>query len=177
MNITEYTQLKAFARQDGFFLGVLWCLTFACFVYSIETPELSLMYLVGIMTTPLLLYYRLKNYRNVAEGSVSYLRSFAFLLVTTSCASLILTVGVYAYFRYLDDGRFMTLMTESLSSPEVRKSFADGGMDLNVLDTQLSALAQSRPIDMAIAMLSNTLMGSAFLDAIIALFGRKKTSR
>ena len=71
----------------------------------------------------------------------------------------------------------MTLMTESISNADVRKSFAEAGMDPSTLDMQLSALAQARPIDMAFSIFSNTLVLSAILDAILALFGKNKTGK
>ena len=178
MTANEYTQMRAFARQDGFFLGIMWCVAFACFVYSVDQPALSILYMILIVATPIVLLYRMKSYRNnVIAGRMSYLRAFAFLLIMTSCASLILTIGVYAYFRFLDGGRFMTLMTESISNADVRKSFAEAGIDPSTLDMQLSALAQARPIDMAFSIFSNTLVLSAILDAILALFGKSKTSK
>ena len=179
MTITEYTQMKAFARQDGFFLGLMWCATFACFAYSTDYPELSLLYIAGVVATPVLLFMRLRNYRhNAADtGCVSFLRSYAYLLVTTCCAALVLTIGVYAYFRFVDNGRFMTIMIQSVGNAEVRKSLAEAGMDIGTLDSQLSAMAQMRPVDVAFSVFSNTLIMSAMMNAVIALIGKGRSSK
>ena len=41
MTAPEYIQLKAYARQDGFFLALLWTASFACYILGITNQMLD----------------------------------------------------------------------------------------------------------------------------------------
>ena len=48
MTPQEYTQLKAFARQDGVLLALLWIGGFACYILGLSNPMLGLAAMVLI---------------------------------------------------------------------------------------------------------------------------------
>ena len=41
MTPEEYIQLKAFARQDGAMLSLLWIGSFACYIKGLSSPTLA----------------------------------------------------------------------------------------------------------------------------------------
>lgn len=170
----EYIQLKAFARQDGFFMGLMWIAMFFCFFNQVTNPELQMGFLIGFIATPFVLYVRLKHFRNkVLEGFISYRRALLFCGLTMFYASLILAAATFAYFYFLDDGKFLAMLVENTSLPEIRKSFQEAGMDPKELDAQVSEIAQSRPIDFAFSIFINGTMSSMLLAMVIAFIGKK----
>lgn len=171
---SEYIQLRAFARQDGFFMGCLWIFTFGCLVGSMEQPDLQIGFMAGIILTPVLAYMRLKHFRDkVMGGTISYQRALAFLFFTLASASIIIAAATYIYFYFFDNGLFMSTIKQNLSLPEIRQAFADAGMSAKELDMQIATIGESRPIDFAFNMFCNGIICSTMLAAVLALFGRR----
>lgn len=171
---TEYIQLKAFARQDGLFIGCLWVAAFACFIGSMTHPELQLGFVVGTMATPFAVYYRLRHFRDkILDGYISFRRAFAFIAFTMAYASIILAGATLVYFYFLDNGMFVATLRDNLSIPEIQQSFVNAGMDPKVLDVQLETISKSRPIDFAISIFSDGLISSLILALIIGFLGKR----
>ena len=42
MTTQEYIQLRAFARVDGTYVGILWIASFACYLGGLSSPMLGL---------------------------------------------------------------------------------------------------------------------------------------
>ena len=42
MTISEHLQLRAFARIDGAYLGILWTISFACYIMGMSQPTIGL---------------------------------------------------------------------------------------------------------------------------------------
>ncbi len=172
---SEYTQLKAFARQDGFLIGLLWIATLGCLVGSMTDPNWQIGFVAGFCLTPYLAYKRLQNYRdNVVERNISYRRGFVFLTMAMFYASLIIAAATFAYFYFLDKGLMLTTLQHNMSMPELREAFKQAGMPLSELDKEVQMMAQTRPIDIAFSILCNAIISSTILSAFIALFGRKR---
>ncbi|MBQ0073210.1 MAG: DUF4199 domain-containing protein [Prevotella sp.] len=170
----EYIQLKAFARQEGLLIGLLWIATFACFIGSMETPDLQLGFIAGITSTPFVVYYRLKHFRDkILNGNISYRRAVFFVMTSMAYASVLLAGATFAYFYFLDNGAFISTIQESMSTPEIQQSFKQMGFDGKMLDEQLKALQQTRPIDFAFDMLWNGLTSSFMLSLLLGVFGKR----
>ncbi len=171
----EYIQLKAFARQDGFFLGLFWSVLFFCFVYSLSVPMLQVVYLSGVAATPFIALWRMRVYRDkILPGVISYRRAFAYGAMIMGYASVVLTAATLVYFYLLDGGTFLSALRESFGSPELRKSLSDAGINLKDLDEQVSLLSQARPVDIALSTFSNGMVISLLLSAVLALLVKKK---
>ena len=171
----EYIQLKAFAKQDGLILGVVWIAAFACFIGSMTDASLQLGFVVGILSTPFVVFFMLRHYRDkVLTGSISYKRAFAFIALTMVYASLILAAATFAYFYFLDKGDFFGTLMENIKMPEVQQTFSDAGLNPDEIKQQLSLAAQSRPIDFAFSVFFEGTILAMVHAAIIALLGAKK---
>lgn len=172
----EYIQLKAYARQDGIFFGILWIITFACLVYSMQDPSLQFGFIAGGIATPFLAYYRLKHFRDkVLEGNISFRRAFAFVTFTMGYGAIIMAAATYIYFYFLDHGTFISVLQQSFSTPEVRESIKQTGMDIQEMEKQVQAMSQIRPIDFAFSVFSNGIISAFFMGAIIGFIGKKVT--
>ena len=170
----EYIQLKAFARQDGFYLGVIWTIMFAFFVGSMHNAAFQAGYVVIAIATPFILYVFLKHYRDrILSGGISFRRAFAFTAFIMAYASIILAAATLIYFYFLDNGTFLSALKQSLATPEVRQLFTDAGADMSEIDRQVAQMSNVRPIDMAISTFSNCIILSLPLSLLLALMGRK----
>lgn len=171
----DYIQLRAFARQDGLLMGAIWIITFGCFVGSIKLPALQIGFVTGLIATPFIVFYRLKNFRdNVLDGSISYKRAVAFCAMAQAYASLIIAAATMAYFYFLDDGMMMSTLHNNIAIPEIRESFRQAGMNPDDLEKQITEIGQARPIDFAFSVFINGIVSSFFLSLIIGMVGMKK---
>ena len=170
----EYIQLKAFARQDGFFIGLLWIFTFACFVGSMSEPGLQIGFIAGMTISPFIIYYRLKHYRDkVIGGYISFKKAFAFLAYVIVDASIILAAATFVYFYFIDNGLFISRLQENLQMPEIQQSFAQAGMDINTINEQVQIFSNTRAIDIAFSMFFNTILTGTLLALVLSLIGHK----
>lgn len=172
---TEYIQLKAFARQDGVILGLIWIAAFACFIGSMTDSSLQLGFIVGLLSTPFVVYYMLRHYRDkVLDGSISFSRAFAFTAFTMGYASLIMAAATFVYFHFFDKGDFIGTLMANIKLPEVQKTFTDAGIKYEDIEEQLTVVSQSRPIDFALSVFTEGLVTAFAHGALLGLLGRKK---
>lgn len=172
INVTALIQLKAFARQDGFLLFLLWIASFAVIVNNPASSWGSLL----AMATPFYVGYLLARFRNFAlDGVISFRRALAFSLYTFFYASLLFAVAQFVYFRYLDNGTFMTMLLTSVKALE--PVYRAQGISMSELQQSLSMIGQLTPIETAfIFMMQNILIG-AILSFPIAWIGKRTALR
>lgn len=172
---TEYIQLKAFARQDGVFLGLIWVVAFACFIGSMTDSSLQLGFMIGLLSTPFVVYYMLRHYRDkVLDGSISFYRAFTFISLTMVYASMIMAAATFVYFHFLDNGTFFGTLMANIKLPEVQQAFTDAGIKYEELEEQMNIMSQSRPIDFAFSVFTEGIIVALAHGALIGLLGRKK---
>lgn len=131
--IDDFIQLKAFARQDGAILALLWIASFACTAYMPDNGIGSIL----LLLTPFAVGWRLCSFRNYAlDGHISFRRSYAYSVYTFIYASLIFAIAQYVYFRFLDHGAFARTIVNTLTlyptfylragiTPQELKDYAD----------------------------------------------------
>ncbi len=105
-------QTKAFARQDGTLLGIVWVASFVCTMLA-ANPEYQMLGLLSnllILSTPFVVAKRLKYFRDVVrEGHISFSTGLYRCCVQTFFyATLLLTIIQYLWFRFMDTGMFMS---------------------------------------------------------------------
>ena len=61
MTYDEYKQLKAFAKQDGALLALLWIGALFCYVKGLTSPTLGMAALALVLATPVVVAIRLKH--------------------------------------------------------------------------------------------------------------------
>jgi len=154
MTPQEYVQLKAFARQDGALLSLLWLAAFICYVQGLTNPLLGMLALGFMAYSPFYAASRLRHFRNYArEGIISFARGYAYYVLTFFYAGLLLAVAMYVYFAFIDSGHLMATFTEVLNSKEHRQLLDAYGMTEQVAQS-LKEMASLRPIDYALNMLT-----------------------
>lgn len=108
-------QTRAFARQDGFFLSLVWIASFIGAMLAHKWPSLSLISFIFAISTPFVVSYTLKLFRDKAlDGLISFRRAWFYAMETYFYATLILTVVQFVYFEWGDTVGFMTQINESV---------------------------------------------------------------
>ena len=176
MTPEEYVQLKAFARQDGALLSLLWIGALFCYVKGLTNPLLGMMALVLIVVSPLYAASRLRHFRDYGrEGVISFRRGYAYTVLTFFYAGLLLAAALYVYFAFIDQGFLLGKFTEMLHSEEGRQALQTYGM-AEQMEAGLKELGQMRPIDYALNMLTINIMTGFLLGLPIAALMQRKVS-
>lgn len=173
MTPVEYVQLKAFARQDGLLLAVLWIVSFACYVYGVSNPLWSMMAIVLIVVTPFFAAKRLRKFRDEdREGSISLLRGWAYVAYMFFYASLLFALAQYVYFAFLDKGFLFASLQSTIMSAEGQQMLARYGMQ-DAVDESLRTMQSMRPIDYVLNMLTMNIAAGFVLGVPIAAMMKK----
>ena len=160
MTAPEYLQLKAYARQDGFFLALLWIASFACYIMGISNGMLGMAAMILAVMTPFFVAGRLRRFRDEGrEGVISFRRSYAYTVFVFFYGAVLLAVAQFIYFAYLDNGYLLSTYSKIVSSSEGHELIQQYGMS-QVVNDSLSEMASLRPIDFALNILTiNILVG------------------
>ena len=168
MTPEEFYQLKAFARQDGALLSLLWIGSFACYILGTATPMLGTVALILIVASPFFAANRLRHFRDGArEGVISFMRGYAYTALTFFYAALLLAAAIYIYFAFIDNGYLLSTINQFLGTKEGKQLIELYGMK-DQLQANLNALAELRPIDYAVNMLSVNITIGLILGLPIA---------
>ena len=144
----EYVQLKAFARQDGALLALLWVFT-------------SVLYIIG--------GGRLRNFRDYGrEGLISFRRGYAYTVFVFFYAGVLFAMAMYLYLTFMDNGYLMSQMSKVLTSDEAQQAMQQYGMT-EMMNESLKQMAQIRPIDYALDMLTVNITLGFILGVPISL--------
>ena len=160
MTAPEYVQLKAYARQDGFFLALLWIASFACYILGITNGLLGMVAMMLAVMTPFFVAGRLRRFRDEGrEGVISFRRSYAYTVFVFFYGAVLLAVAQFLYFAYMDNGYLLSTFSKIVSSAEGKEMLQQYGMT-QVAEDSLSEMASLRPIDYALNILTvNIVIG------------------
>lgn len=160
MTPAEYIQLKAFCRQDGALLALLWTASFVCYVIGLTQPSMGVVALLLALATPFFVSYRLGKFRDEClDGVLSFKRGWAFVIFTFFYASLLFALVQLVYFTYMDHGQFVAQLREMFAMPENAQMMKGMGM-ADSLNETLRMMAEMRPVDLVLNILfSNVVIG------------------
>lgn len=174
MTPEEYVQLKAFARQDGALLSLLWIGSFVCYVQGLTNPVMALIALLCLAASPFYAASRLRHFRDYArEGVISFRRAYAYVVLMFFYAGLLLAAAMYVYFAYMDNGFLLGKYGEMIHSDEGSRALKLYGLK-EQMEQGLKALALMRPIDYALNVLTMNITTGFFLGLPIAALMQRK---
>ena len=169
MTAPEYIQLKAFARQDGFFLALLWIASFASYILGITNQILAMLALMLALMTPFFVAGRLRKFRDEGrDGLISFARSYAYTILVFFYGAVLLAVVQYLYFAFVDNGYLLNAFTKAVSSEEGQQLIQQYGMT-QMVDDSLAEMSSIRPIDYALNILTINIMLGFVLGVPIGL--------
>lgn len=173
MTAPEYIQLKAFARIDGLVLSVVWLVSFCCYILGITSPLYGLLAMGLALATPIIVGSRLRRFRDKGlDGSISFLRAWAYVILVFFYGGLLFAVGQFVYFAYVDHGYLLLTISDVLSVPETAEALKQMGMTEQV-DEALQMMGTMRPIDIVLSILTNNILLGILIGLPIAALMRK----
>lgn len=175
IDLGKIKQTKAFAQQDGAILGAVWIASFACTMLA-SNPGYQLLGLVSnllLISTPFVVAKRLKAFRDhVREGHISFRNGLYYCIYTFFCATVLLTVVQYLWFRFMDTGLFMSQLTANYQM--VAQAYQLTAQETKTL---LDAITMMKPIAWASMFMIFDLVVGAIFSPILAAICAKKSPR
>jgi len=174
MTPEEYIQLKAFARQDGAMLSLLWIGSFACYIKGLSSPTLAFAALLLMTLSPFFAASRLRHFRDYArEGFITFKRGYAYTVMSFFYAGLLMAMAIYVYFEFMDHGYLLGMYSSVMDSEEGKRVLEMSGMKEQMAQG-LQDLYNMRPIDYAVNMLTAIIMTGLVLALPIAAMLQKR---
>ena len=157
-------QLKAFARQDGLLLALFWTASFAM---TMMAPQSIWGNVLGWRTT---------LFRDGAlDGVISFRRAAAHGIYSVFYASLVFALVQYVYFRFLDNGTFMGIMSDGVKV--IEDLYKQQGLNTSEITQSLETMRNISPVQWAfMLMLQNITIGS-LLALPVAAFCKRSVRR
>lgn len=174
----EYEQIKAFARIDGAIMGVMWIISFACFIAQFYMPLLNMAALIFGIASIIVSAIHLRNFRdNILDGVISYWRAYGYSLLTYFYAALLLAAAQYIYFQFIDHGFLLNQYTAMTSSPEFKSMMTLYGIKADEMKLTMDTIATLRPIDIALQFLTTNLFFGIVISWPMAALIKSKYKR
>ena len=165
----EYVQLKAFARQDGALLALLWVFTSVLYIIGMTNQLIGLAATMLIIYTPFFVGSRLRNFRDYGrEGLISFRRGYVYTVFVFFYAGVLFAIAMYLYLAFMDNGYLMSQMSKVLTSDEAQQAMRQYGMT-EMMNESLRQMAEIRPIDYALDMLTVNISLGFILGVPISL--------
>lgn len=175
MTPEEYKQLKAFARIDGALLGIMWIVSFACYVMGLNNPMLMMGGMLIAVCSPFFAAKRLHKFRDYArDGFITFKRAYAYSVLMFFYAALIFAATQYIYFEFIDQGHIMSHIINIINEPQNKKIIEAYDMQSS-LDESIKMMAETRAIDYALNNLSiNIIIGMVLSLPIAGVMKKEK---
>ena len=171
----EYIQLKAFARQDGALLALLWVVIFLLYIIGVSNQMLGMAAVLLLFYLPFFVGERLKKFRDYGrEGLISFRRGYAYTILVFFYGGVLFAVAQYLYFAFMDNGFLLSQFSKMVTSEEGKALLQQYGMQ-QMVDESLQEMANIRPIDYALNMLTINICLGFILGLPISLVMQRST--
>ena len=171
MTVPEYIQLKAYARQDGFFLALFWIVCFISYIIGLTNQLVGMLSMLMVVASPFFVATRLKKFRDEGrEGVISFGRSYAYTIFVFFYGAVLLAVAQYLYFAYMDNGYLVNSLARMMSTDEAKMMLEQYGAQSLVL----AEMAATRPIDYALNILTINISLGFILGVPIGLIMQRR---
>ncbi len=177
MTPAEYVQLKAFARQDGALLALLWGAAFALYIIGVSNQLLGLAAVMLMLYTPVFVGERLGKFRDYGrEGLISFRRGYAYTVFVFFYGGVLFAIAQYLYFAFMDNGFLLSQFSRLVTTQEARQMLQEYGMTAMV-EESLEQMASIRPIDYALNMLTVNISLGLVLGVPISLVMQRSSNK
>ncbi len=108
MTTVEYKQIGAFSSQDGALTGIIWIVSFACYIGMFLNQSMLIPCLALALLSPFFVAWRLKKFRdNIFDGKIDGRSAFNYSFFVFFGASVLMAAAQYIYFAFLDRGFYL----------------------------------------------------------------------
>lgn len=165
----EIAQLRVWGKYDGYYLAVIWTLSFIALMNASFCQPLLLVNEVLMLVTPFFVYRRLRKFRDEGRGGViSFRCALYFLLWLFLNACLVLGLVQFFYLYAWDDGQLVKLMSSMINTPEYEQMFRQMGM---TTEQYLKDLSSITPLTFASTFFILNVVVCTVLSFILAAIG------
>ena len=177
MTAPEYIQLKAFARQDGVLLALLWVSSFLLYIMGMSNQILGLAAVILMLYTPFFVGTRLGKFRDYGrDGQISFRRGYAYTVLVFFYGGVLFAVAQYIYFAFMDQGFLVSQFSKMMNTVEARQMLQQYGM-AEMMDESLQQMTATRPIDYALDMLTINISLGFILGIPISLLKQRSVAK
>lgn len=177
MTAPEYIQLKAFARQDGVLLALLWVSSFLLYIMGMSNQILGLAAVILMLYTPFFVGTRLGKFRDYGrDGQISFRRGYAYTVLVFFYGGVLFAVAQYIYFAFMDQGFLVSQFSKMMNTVEARQMLQQYGM-AEMMDESLQQMTATRPIDYALNMLTINISLGFILGIPISLLKQRSVAK
>ena len=172
MNIPALIQVKAFARQDGALLTLLWTISFLSFMYAPNSGIGNLMALL----TPVAIIWRMVTFRNYAlDGVMSYKRALAYTMYVFFYASVAFALVQFLYLKFIDQGQMNSFLTQSFSA--AAPIWENEGVSREEINEYSNMILEFTPLNKTFIFMMENIFTGFICSFVIAAFGVRRTPR
>lgn len=165
INPVDINQARAFARQDGTFLGLIWIASFLLTVRGVNQVGLGLLANILMLSTPFFVAWRLKEFRDGAlNGVISFRRALFYCFETFFYATMLTTAAQFLYFKFIDLAGFVAFFTETYN----QMMSAYHILTEEEMKQTATALAMMSPLGWAALFMLDELLAGVVLSPFIA---------
>ncbi len=169
--------MKAFARQDGALLALLWGAAFALYIIGVSNQLLGLAAVMLMLYTPVFVGERLGKFRDYGrEGLISFRRGYAYTVFVFFYGGVLFAIAQYLYFAFMDNGFLLSQFSRLVTTQEARQMLQEYGMTAMV-EESLEQMASIRPIDYALNMLTVNISLGLVLGVPISLVMQRSSNK
>ena len=167
--------LQRYAMHFGTLMGVYWIIKFIFFPLGL-TSSLFLLIFIGLtFAVPFIGYRYARLVRDkVYNGVMNFTQSWLFLVFMYMFASLLMAVGHYIYFRYIDNGYILNTYTQVLESTTMTGNIEGIESYVSYAKEMLELMGAMTPIEKTMQLLSSNMLNCSILSLITAFFVMKK---
>ncbi len=167
-------QMKAFARVDGAYLGLIWIAAFTFFVLQYSNPLLGTVSMLLSIMSLFFVYKRIVKFRkDICDNEIPFSRAYIYSLLMFFYASLIMGLAQYIYFKFIDGGFIINTYSELIATPEYQQMSKAYGMSAQDMKEAIDVMSKVRPVDIVLNFMSMNIFGSVFLSFPLAFMARK----
>lgn len=156
----------------GTMLGIIWSIMYVLVFIGLKSPVLLLTCIALFIGSPFFAASFAKKYRrNECGNCMRYMQAFTFLYWMYICASLLSTLAMFLYFRFIDNGMFFATMQEiltaSMNLPGIDETYRQQA------EQALQIIRETTTSEFTWQILGNNILNSSILPFIIAIFVRR----
>ena len=160
------------AMYYGTMLGIIWSIMYVLMFIGLKSPVLLLTCIALFIGSPFFAASFAKKYRrNECGNCMRYMQAFTFLYWMYICASLLSTLAMFLYFRFIDNGMFFATMQEiltaSMNLPGIDETYRQQA------EQALQIIRETTTSEFTWQILGNNILNSSILPFIIAIFVRR----
>ena len=170
----DYEQLKGFAGIDGAMLGVLWIVSFACFIGEFYNAIFGFASLAIGVGSLVFVVMRLRRFRDVVrDGEMSFRRGYAYCIYVFFYAALLMAAAQFVYFRFIDHGFMLEQYSKVMSQPEFKTMLQVYGVRADEMQLAMDNLAALKPIEIALQFLTTNIILGVIISLPIAVMMKR----